>query len=157
MPPRTSRSKPAHPPATAGLRVAPVGHGRIDHEHARIVRLSLLLATQLERGIGRGVLRRLEQAVSSHITYESGLMSRVGYQQRDGHLSLHEGLNAKIRRLRTAFDRGMPPHPQLARDVVLWLRSHAAEADTRVVAWIAAYQAGSAAAQAAARVARPRA
>ena len=155
MPPRTSRSKPASRPATAVLRVAPVGHGRIDHDHARIVKLSLLLADQLERGIGRGVLRQLEQAVGSHIAYESGLMSRVSYQQRDGHLSLHEGLVAKIHRLRTAFDRGMPPHPQLARDVVLWLRSHAAEADTRVVAWIAAYQAGSAAARSGTRAIRP--
>lgn len=119
------------------MRVRLLGHPLIDRQHLRLLALGRLLVAASRRGRGLGELGRLLRATQRHFASEDRLMVRHRYPDRAGHLALHDGVIADMRRMRAQLRQGQPLHPKIAALVIDWLAHHTDAADRSLVAYLA--------------------
>lgn len=73
-----------------------------------------------------------------HFFDEEGLMARLGYPERQGHVAMHRVFVAKAHELTDACLDGRMDHDGLLRFLVDWLSRHIAVEDAKIVRFASA-------------------
>jgi hemerythrin-like metal-binding protein len=117
-----------------------VGIPVIDAQHKKLIEIMNGLHEGTSRGDGMRrigkVLEELDRYAAVHLSFEEGMMLKMGYPAFEVHVKQHDFLRSRIVELRGGYARGEVDALDLVKFLIHWFMGHIREADRKFGAFL---------------------